>query len=162
MEDLKAYPIEWHFIGPIQSNKCKAIAENFHWVQSLDRLKIAEKLTNYCPKGKILNICVQVNVDMEENKSGILIEDLPNFCDSLGAFTQLKLRGLMAIPKASESFDKQRESFAKLASSFKELKASYPDVDTLSMGMSNDYQIALNEGSTMIRIGTSLFGSRQK
>lgn len=159
---LSAYDIEWHFIGPIQSNKCKTIAQHFHWIQSLDRIKVAEKLNHYCPEGKILNVCVQVNIDQEINKSGILENEILNFCQSLSTFPHLKLRGLMAIPKASESHSEQRQSFAKLAHCFKQLQTQYPSIDTLSMGMSDDYRIALEEGATMIRLGSKLFGARQK
>lgn len=157
---LNKYQIEWHFIGPIQSNKCKAIAEHFQWVQSLDRLKVAEKLAGFCPKEKTLQICIQINIDQEENKSGIPLEEVRHFCAEIKKFPQLNLRGLMAIPKVSESLSEQRQSFAKLAHCFKQLKMDYPEIDTLSMGMSNDYQIALEEGSTMIRLGSKLFGER--
>jgi PLP dependent protein len=162
MLQLRAYDIEWHFIGPIQSNKCKIIAENFHWVQSLDRIKVAEKLNSYCPQGKILNVCVQVNIDQEINKSGMLENEVLNFCQSLKAFPRLKLKGLMAIPKATQNHSEQRQSFAKLARCFKQLQMQHPDIDTLSMGMSVDYHIALEEGATMIRIGSKLFGAREK
>lgn len=159
---LQAYDIEWHFIGPIQSNKCKSIAEHFHWVQSVDRFKIAEKLAKFCPTGKVLQICVQVNIDNDENKSGLPIDEVFDFCKTIKKFPQLCLRGLMAIPQVSENSDEQRKSFAKLANCFKTLQTSFPELDTLSMGMSNDYQIALEEGSTMIRLGSKLFGERTK
>ena len=159
---LSTCDIEWHFIGPIQSNKCKIIAQHFHWVQSLDRIKIAEKLNRYCPEGKVLNVCVQVNIDQEVSKSGILENEIASFCHSLSAFPRLKLRGLMAIPKANESHSEQRQSFAKLTDCFKQLQIQHPSVDTLSMGMSDDYRIALEEGATMIRLGSKLFGARQK
>jgi pyridoxal phosphate enzyme (YggS family) len=159
---LSTFDIEWHFIGPIQSNKCKTIAEHFHWVQSLDRLKIAEKLNSYCPQEKVLNVCVQVNIDQEIHKSGILENDVADFCQSLTAFPRLKLRGLMTIPKATQSHSEQRQSFAKLAQCFKQLKMQHPHIDTLSMGMSHDYRIALEEGATMIRLGSKLFGVRDK
>lgn len=161
MQLLQAYDIEWHFIGPIQSNKCKSIAEHFHWVQSVDRFKIAEKLATYCPAGKILQICVQVNIDQDANKSGLQVNEVIDFCDSIKKFPQLCLRGLMAVPQVSENRDEQRKSFVKLANCFKALQRHYPEIDTLSMGMSNDYQIALEEGASLIRIGSKLFGERK-
>ena len=160
IQTLEDLTIEWHFIGPIQSNKCKAIAESFHWVQSLDRIKVAKKLNDYCPDGKKLHVCIQVNIDREENKSGIYAEDLERFCEQLSPFNNLNLRGLMLIPKARESISEQRQSFAKLHALFTRLQDKYPTIDTLSMGMSKDYDIALEQGSTMIRLGTSLFGTR--
>lgn len=161
MQLLQDYAIEWHFIGPIQSNKCKAIAEHFQWVQSVDRFNIAEKLAKFCPSGKILQICVQVNVDQEVNKSGLQINEVFDFCEAIKNFPQLCLRGLMAIPKVSENSDDQRKSFVKLANCFKELQKHYPTMDTLSMGMSNDYKIALEEGASLIRLGSKLFGERK-
>jgi pyridoxal phosphate enzyme (YggS family) len=159
---LKDLAIEWHFIGPIQSNKCKAIAENFHWVQSLDRIKVVKKLNEHCPREKQLQVCIQVNIDREQNKSGIFVENIEQFCEQLSTLNNVKLRGLMLIPKATENISDQRQSFAKLSALFKHLQNKYPEMDTLSMGMSKDYQIALEQGSTMIRLGTSLFGERKK
>jgi len=160
MDALQTLDIEWHFIGPIQSNKCKTIAERFAWVQSLDRIKIAEKLNQHCPAGKILNVCIQINIDDETQKSGIPVQELNDFCTRLDQFARLRLRGLMVIPKNTESVSEQRQSFANIAKVFKTLQKTYPDIDTLSMGMSNDFEIACEQGSTMIRIGTALFGKR--
>ena len=160
IEELRDLNIEWHFIGPIQSNKCRAIAENFHWAQSLDRISIADKLNKLCPANKTLQVCVQVNVDKEANKSGIYIEELENLCMHIHALPRLELRGLMLIPKATKCISEQRQSFAKIKEQFMLLQKKYAQLDTLCMGMSNDYLIALEEGATMIRIGTALFGKR--
>ena len=160
MDALPATDIEWHFIGPLQSNKCKTIAERFSWVQSLDRLKIAQKLNHYCPANKTLNVCVQVNVDNEIQKAGINTNSVDDFCAELSRFPRLRLRGLMLLPKITESVSEQRQSFANIAHIFKHLQKTYPDIDTLSMGMSDDFEIACEQGSTMIRLGSALFGKR--
>jgi len=158
IQTLSDLAIEWHFIGPIQSNKCKSIAENFAWVQSIDREKVAVKLNSYCPQGKVLQVCIQVNIDNEITKSGINIDQLEPFCQLIRGLENLKLRGLMAIPKKQKNSNKQRQSFAKLASIFRDLQCIFPELDTLSIGMSQDYQIALDEGATLIRLGSHLFG----
>jgi len=153
--------LNWHFIGPIQSNKTRRIAENFDWVQSLDRKKLAHRLNEQRSiKKTALNVCVQVNLSQESSKSGIslesaetlgkLVNDLPNLC----------LRGLMAIPAPEENLDRQRKSFAELALEFYRMRELFPTMDTLSMGMSKDFEAAIAEGSTMVRIGTALFGQR--
>ena len=153
--------LNWHFIGPIQSNKTRRIAENFDWVQSLDRKKLAHRLNEQRSiKKTALNVCVQVNLSQESSKSGIslesaetlgkLVNDLPNLC----------LRGLMAIPAPEENLDRQRKSFAELALEFYRMRELFPTMDTLSMGMSKDFEAAIAEGSTMVRIGTALFGPR--
>ncbi len=154
--------IEWHFIGPIQSNKCKHIAEHFHWVQSLDRLKIAALLNQHCPPHKRLQVCIQVNIDNEAQKAGIAPEALLSFCEALLAFPQLQVRGLMVLPKAGKSIGEQDASFARIAQHFAALQAQFPaqTIDTLSMGMSDDYLAALKHGSTLIRIGSAIFGER--
>lgn len=160
IEQLKDLNIEWHFIGPIQSNKCKAIAENFHWVQSLDRSTIADKLNKHCPNNKILQVCVQINIDQEKDKSGIHERELDEFCAHIQSLPKLQLRGLMLIPKATENISEQKQSFVKMHTHFKSLQKKYSHIDTLSMGMSGDYLIALEEGATMIRLGSALFGKR--
>ncbi len=153
--------IQWHFIGPIQSNKCKAIAEHFDWIQSLDRLEIAEKLNRHCPESKALQVCVQVNLDKEAQKAGIAFEEIETFCKALQQYKHLTLRGLMLIPKAEQKDETLLAGFMKMASCFKNLKKHYPEMDTLSMGMSQDYILALETGATMVRIGSALFGERQ-
>ena len=153
--------ITWHFIGVIQSKKSKKIARMFDWVHTIDRIEIAQSLNNARPKelGK-LNVCVQVNLDREESKSGINLEEVDNFLLEIQNLDNLTVRGLMVIPKPKDN-DRQRLSFKKLKNKFNELKKNYNGLDTLSMGMSADYQEAIAEGSTMIRIGTNLFGPRQ-
>ena len=121
---------------------------------------MADKLNQHCPAGKKLKICVQVNIDNEKQKAGISIEDVDMFCQQLTAFENLELKGLMAIPRPEKSISGQRDSFARLAQKFYSLKTRFESVDTLSMGMSDDYKIALEEGATMIRLGTLVFGER--
>ncbi|MDW3095728.1 MAG: YggS family pyridoxal phosphate-dependent enzyme [Gammaproteobacteria bacterium] len=151
----------WHFIGPIQKNKTKLIAQNFSWVHSIDRESVAVRLNNQRPSTlPALNVCLQINIDNEISKSGIFPEDLLPLARSVEALPNLNLRGLMAIPSATKNFEQQSIAFKKMADLLKDLKEQKLDVDTLSMGMSNDYQAAIACGSTMVRIGTSIFGPR--
>ena len=151
----------WHFIGAIQSRKAKKIASLFDWVQTVDRIKVAKKLNQYRPLGmNKLNVCVQVNPDNEEDKSGIPLSDCNKFISDLAQLERLEVRGLMSIPKATKDFQQQRKVFGRIRSCFEDLKATYPELDTISMGMSGDYEAAILEGSTMIRIGTKIFGER--
>lgn len=153
--------ITWHFIGPIQSNKTRAIAEHFDWVQSLDRIKIARRLNEQRPADRPpLAVCVQINVDEEDTKSGILLDELEAFADELESMAHLQLRGLMAIPKAGQSSEQLGQSFHRMRAAFEGLQRRYPAVDTLSMGMSADMALAIEHGSTMVRVGTALFGAR--
>lgn len=156
--ELGDLDITWHFIGPIQSNKTKAIAAHFDWVHSVDRLKIAERLSAQRPEGlPPLNICLQVNISSEATKSGCLPEELPGLASAIQALPGLRLRGLMAIPEPQDDPARQREPFAQL----RELQASLNlPLDTLSMGMSHDLEAAIAEGATWVRIGTALFGAR--
>ena len=153
--------ITWHFIGAIQSKKSKKIARMFDWVHTIDRIEIAQLLNNARPEelGK-LNVCVQVNLDKEKSKSGINLEEVDDFLWEIQNLDNLTVRGLMAIPKPKDN-ERQKLSFKKIKNKFNELKKNYNELDTLSMGMSADYQEAIAEGSTMIRIGTNLFGPRQ-
>tara|TARA_B110000263_G_scaffold87661_1_gene76600 strand:- start:855 stop:1532 length:678 start_codon:yes stop_codon:yes gene_type:complete len=153
--------ITWHFIGSIQRKKSKKIARLFHWVHTIERIEVAELLNNARPKelGK-LNVCIQINLDNEESKAGINLEEIDAFLLLMQNLKNLKVRGLMVIPKPKEN-DHQRQSFKKLKNKFYELKKNYNELDTLSMGMSADYREAIAEGSTMIRIGTDIFGQRQ-
>ncbi|OHC62389.1 MAG: YggS family pyridoxal phosphate enzyme [Rhodocyclales bacterium RIFCSPLOWO2_02_FULL_63_24] len=150
--------LEWHFIGPLQSNKTRPVAENFSWVHSVDRLKIAERLAAQRPPGLApLQVCIQVNVSAEASKSGCSPEQLAVLAPAVAALPGLKLRGLMAIPEASDDMARQREQFAML----RRLRDSLAlDLDTLSMGMSHDLEAAIMEGSTLLRIGTAIFGER--
>ncbi|WP_029933725.1 YggS family pyridoxal phosphate-dependent enzyme [Thiomicrospira pelophila] len=155
--------LEWHFIGPIQSNKTKPIAEHFNWVQSVDRLKIAQRLSRQRPPElPALNILLQVNISQEDTKSGFSPQELLEQVEQVTQLPNLVLRGLMAIPKAETEFDQQRAALAEMFDLFQQvkLKLRTPDFDTLSMGMSGDLEAAIAEGSTMVRIGTDLFGAR--
>ncbi|MGN8274669.1 YggS family pyridoxal phosphate-dependent enzyme [Pseudomonas sp. SMN5] len=156
--ELGDLPLNWHFIGPIQSNKTRAIAEHFDWVHSVDRLKIAQRLSEQRPEGlPPLNICIQVNVSGEASKSGCTPADLPALADAISALPRLKLRGLMAIPEPTEDRAAQDAAFAKV----QHLQASLAlPLDTLSMGMSHDLESAIAQGATWVRIGTALFGAR--
>lgn len=159
---LKEYKLTWHYIGPIQSNKAAKIAQNFDWVQSLDREKIALKLNeNRGNKHNALNICIQVNLSGESTKSGVAINQAGDLCEIVEKLPNLTLRGLMAIPAPEPDFKLQREKFRELSNKFNGLKKIYASIDVLSMGMSNDYEAAIAEGSTMVRLGTALFGARQ-
>ncbi|MDC8832595.1 YggS family pyridoxal phosphate-dependent enzyme [Alteromonas gilva] len=154
--------IEWHMIGPIQSNKTKIVAEHFDWVQSVDRLKIARRLNEQRPADMPpLNVCIQLNIDEEESKSGITPKDLPDLVEEIVNMPKLTLRGLMAIPANNTSPDAQHKTLATLQTLFNDLASKVDTVDTLSVGMSNDMQAAIEYGSTMVRIGTAIFGARQ-
>ncbi|WP_454846652.1 YggS family pyridoxal phosphate-dependent enzyme [Pseudomonas farris] len=156
--ELADLPLIWHFIGPIQSNKTRAIAEHFDWVHSVDRLKIAQRLSEQRPADlPPLNICIQVNVSGEASKSGCTPADLPALATAIGALPRLKLRGLMAIPEPTDDRAAQDAAFAAVQS----LQASLNlPLDTLSMGMSHDLESAIAMGATWVRIGTALFGAR--
>ena len=156
--DLTDLPLSWHFIGPIQSNKTRAIAEHFAWVHSVDRLKIAQRLSEQRPADlPPLNICIQVNVSGEASKSGCTPADLPALAMAISALPRLKLRGLMAIPEPTEDRAEQDAAFATV----RDLQASLNlGLDTLSMGMSHDLESAIAQGATWVRIGTALFGAR--
>lgn len=154
--------IEWHFIGPLQSNKTRLVAENFDWVQTIDRLKIAQRLNDQGSPFKKLNVCIQVNIDNEDSKAGITAEQLDDLAKAISELPNLALRGLMTIPKANQTEDKQTASFAQMTALFENMQERYPSVDTLSMGMSADMQNAIDNGSTMVRVGTAIFGARNK
>ena len=163
IEQLADLPLNWHFIGPIQSNKTRAIAENFDWVHTVDRLKIAQRLSDQRPAHLApLQVCIQVNISGEESKSGIALEALPALTKQLLALPALKLRGLMAIPAATNDKRAQSEAFARLHTAQIELREFAPGLDTLSMGMSGDMESAIAQGSTLVRIGTDIFGARKK
>lgn len=158
---LAAFDITWHFIGPIQSNKTKPIARHFSWVHSVDSLKIAKRLSEQRPDNlPPLNICLQVNVSEESSKSGIALEDLAELCFQVETLPNLSLRGVMAIPAPFDSFEEQRQPYRRLMLATEALKR--PELSVFSFGMSDDLHAALAEGSTLLRIGTALFGKRQK
>jgi len=153
--------LEWHFIGPLQSNKTKLVAENFDWVHSVDRLKIAERLSDQRPENLTeLDVCLQVNVSGEASKSGVAPGDAPAIAHAIAALPRLRLRGLMAIPEPAASLEEQRVPHRRLRELFETLRADGLELDTLSMGMSADLEAAILEGSTMVRIGTAIFGAR--
>lgn len=163
VKDLSQYPdIEWHFIGPIQSNKTKLIANNCDWVHSIDREKIAIRLSEQrqTSRGK-LNVLIQVNIDAEDSKAGVLLADVPALAELISNTPNLNLRGIMAIPRKSDDLSQQTHAFEQLNDCFVALKAVYKQVDTLSMGMSGDIEAAITHGSTMVRIGTAIFGARE-
>ena len=154
--------IVWHFIGSIQTRKTKKIARLFDWVHTVDSLKIAEKLNEARPSSRgPLNICLQVNIDNEETKSGILKEEIDDFLTNLTALKNIKTRGLMIIPKPRDAVEEQSEIFSDLRLKLDSLKSRFPELDTLSMGMSSDYLVAIHEGATILRIGTGIFGARK-
>ena len=163
IEQLADLPLTWHFIGPIQSNKTRAIAENFDWVHTVDRIKIAQRLSDQRPAHLApLQICIQVNISREESKSGVMLESLPSLAKQILALPALQLRGLMAIPAATDDTNAQNAAFARLHTAQIELREFAPELDTLSMGMSGDMESAIAQGSTLVRIGTDIFGARKK
>lgn len=157
--------IVWHFIGPLQSNKTRQVAEHFDWVHSVDREKIARRLAEQRPADRSpLNICLQVNISDEASKAGVAPEDLDALAEVILALPGLRLRGLMAIPAPSADPAAQRLPFAKLREALEALQARFPEaeLDTLSMGMSDDLEAAVAEGATLVRLGTALFGARPR
>ncbi|AAP95277.1 hypothetical protein RZ60_01610 [[Haemophilus] ducreyi] len=157
----KSKRLEWHFIGPLQSNKTRLVAENFDWLQTLDRLKIAERLNLQRPADLApLNVLIQINISDEASKAGITPQQMMNFAEAINALPHLCLRGLMAIPKPAVDIAQQKAVFQQMQQLFDCLKAEFAQVDTLSMGMSDDMLSAIECGSTMVRIGTAIFGVR--
>ncbi|MGZ5819235.1 MAG: YggS family pyridoxal phosphate-dependent enzyme [Burkholderiaceae bacterium] len=153
--------LQWHFIGPIQSNKTRPIAEHFDWVHSVEREKIAQRLSDQRPSQLApLNICLQVNISGESSKSGIAPQDVLALAQSVAGMPRLKLRGLMAIPEPTEDSGKQHAAFRQLRQLFETCRAQGLMLDTLSMGMSADLEAAIAEGSTMVRVGSAIFGNR--
>ncbi len=153
--------LTWHFIGPIQKNKTKPIAEYFDWVHSIDRAIIAERLNKQRPAHlPPLQTCIQVNIDDEESKSGVSLTQVHDLASSINDLPNITLRGLMTVPSISENEQKQRQSFARLRMKLEELNTFDFSLDTLSMGMSNDLEPAIAEGATIVRVGTAIFGQR--
>ena len=152
----------WHFIGPLQSNKSKLVAEHFDWMHTIERLKIAQRLNDQRPKDMAkLNVLIQVNISQEASKSGVKPEEVADLVKQIVTLPNLNLRGLMAIPEIENDYDKQLNVFTKMQQLLQSLQKDYPFMDTLSMGMSGDMQAAIVAGSTMVRIGTAIFGARQ-
>ncbi len=158
---LPTEQVEWHFIGPIQSNKTRPIAASFAWVHTVERLKIAQRLSEQRPAGlPPLNVCIQVNISGEASKSGATPDELPDLARQVALLPNLKLRGLMAIPEPETDVAKQRAAFARLRKLAEQLRADGLELDTLSMGMSADMEAAIAEGATIVRVGSAIFGSR--
>ena len=153
--------ITWHFIGHLQTNKTRPVAEHFSWVHSVDRLKVARRLSEQRPESLgDLNVCVQVNVDDEASKSGASLDEAADLAAAIVDLPRLRLRGLMCLPAIREDFEEQRQPFRRLRELGDQLRSAGMPIDTLSMGMSDDYRAAIYEGSTIVRIGTAVFGPR--
>ena len=160
---LESLGLEWHFIGPLQSNKTRPVAEIFDWVHAVDRLKIAERLSEQRPENlPALQVCIQVNVSGEQTKSGVSLDEAAALAHRVAALPRIRLRGLMAIPQFVEDFAEQRMAFRRLREAFEKLNKEGLSLDTLSMGMSHDLEAAIAEGATMVRVGTAIFGERNK
>ncbi|WP_342754174.1 YggS family pyridoxal phosphate-dependent enzyme [Pantoea sp. MBD-2R] len=158
---LENSSLTWHFIGPLQSNKSRLVAENFAWCHTIDRLKLATRLNEQRPAAlPPLNVLVQINISDEQSKSGIMLEALPALAEEIAQLPRLRLRGLMAIPAPESDYQRQLAVCQQMAEAFSGLQKSYPSVDTLSLGMSDDMEAAIAAGSTMVRIGTAIFGAR--
>lgn len=155
------YPLEWHFIGPLQSNKSRVVAEHFDWCHSVNSLRLAQRLNDQRPATlSPLNVLVQINISDEASKSGITLSELTSLASQIAQMPRLVLRGLMAIPAPGEDAEQQRAIFAAMYQAFGQLRQRYASVDTLSMGMSDDMVLAIAAGTTMVRIGTAIFGAR--
>jgi pyridoxal phosphate enzyme (YggS family) len=162
IEEIDDNNLEWHFIGRIQSNKIKKIAKYFNWVQTISSEKHARLLNEECQKlEKKLNICVQINIDNEESKAGIMINEIDEFLNNISKYESLSLRGIMAIPSKMNALKENVNSYNILKLKYDKLSNKYKNIDTLSLGMSNDYKLALSKGSNMIRIGSLIFGERK-
>jgi len=158
---LQDLPVQWHFIGPLQSNKTRAVAEGFDWVHSVSSLKIAQRLSAQRPENRSpLSVCLQLNVSAEATKAGVSEAELPPLARAVAALPRLRLRGLMCIPAPVTGFEAQRPAFARLARMRERLAADGLVLDTLSMGMSDDLEAAIAEGATWVRVGTAVFGTR--
>lgn len=159
---LKDEKISWHFVGSVQSNKARDIARHFDWVHSIEKITVAQRLARLRPETlPPLNVCIQVNIEQEPSKSGCRPDLAATLADEIAQLPQLKLRGLMAIPKPTSDKLHQYKTFAELRALFKQLQPRYKDFDTLSAGMSNDFEQAIKAGATLVRIGTRIFGPRR-
>jgi len=161
--ELAALGLQWHFIGPLQSNKTRAVAEVFDWVHSVDRFKIAQRLSEQRPESlPPLQLCLQVNISGEASKSGVAVGEVGLLARQVASLPRVRLRGLMAIPAPSDDFSQQRQAFAQLREIFEQLKRDGVPLDTLSIGMSHDLEAAIAEGASMVRVGSAIFGERSK
>ena len=162
IQALRELGLEWHLIGHLQTNKCREVAEHFDWLQSLDRERLIAPLERFrTGHAQPLQVLIQVNPDGEAGKSGCAPEQIQALAEAVSQAPHLRLRGLMAIPEPTPDLDQRRATFQRLRAWFEQLQARYPQVDTLSMGMSGDFELAVAEGSTMVRVGTALFGRRE-
>ncbi|NQZ05059.1 YggS family pyridoxal phosphate-dependent enzyme [Idiomarina sp.] len=162
IQQLKALDVTWHFIGPLQSNKTKLVAEHFDWVQSIEREKIARRLNEQRPDAlPPLNVLLQVNIDNDPNKSGVQKKDVYALAEFVSQCSHLKLRGIMTILEADTDENQQLNSFAAMRALYEQLQQMHPSVDTLSMGMSGDMRQAIHAGANMVRIGSAIFGQRE-
>jgi pyridoxal phosphate enzyme (YggS family) len=162
MEKCGRADLNWHFIGHLQSNKTRPVAEHFQWVHTVDRLKIARRLSEQRPAhAPALNVCIEVNIDAEDSKSGVAPEDVAALAREIVPLPGIRLRGLMCLPAIRQGFEEQRKPFARLRKLLESLNESGMQLDTLSMGMSADYAAAIHEGATIVRVGTAIFGARE-
>lgn len=160
-ENHPTWDIEWHFIGPLQSNKTRVVAESFAWVHSIERLKIAKRLNDQRPSTMDkLNVLIQVNTSHEESKSGVNLNELAELVDQVSLLPNLNLKGIMSIPEATDDYNEQLAAFEKLNSALKELQIDHPEMSILSMGMSGDIKAAIKANSNILRIGSAIFGER--
>lgn len=159
--ELGDLPLQWHMIGPLQSNKCRDVAERFDWLQTLDRVKLIEPLNRFRPEDALpLNVLIQVNIDDEASKSGCVPDAVLELAKHIAGASRLSLRGLMAIPAPNPDPSRCKNAFRQMRGLYERLHKAYPQVDTLSMGMSEDFTGAIAEGATLVRIGSALFGRR--
>ena len=157
---LKDLKINWHFIGNIQSNKCEEIAKNFDWVHTIDRLKVARLIDKYCPEDKSIKCLIQINIDDEESKSGIRVEEVEIFLKELSSLKKIKICGLMIIPNPNVELSDLQQTFKNIKKLADRLNENYENLTEISMGMSRDFELAIKEGSTIVRLGETIFGAR--
>lgn len=163
IQSLNSYDIEWHFIGRIQSNKIKDIVKLFDWIHTVSSKKHIEMIDRFAGEfKKIINVCIQINIDGEESKTGLNLNQVDHFIGISKDYSNIKIRGIMAIPSKANALDKKEQSYALLSEKFTELRDKFMNFDTLSLGMSNDYKLALAHNANLIRIGTLVFGAREK
>ena len=157
---LKDLKINWHFIGNIQSNKCEEIAKNFDWVHTIDRLKVARLIDKYCPEDKSIKCLIQINIDDEESKSGIRVEEVEIFLKELSSLKKIKICGLMIIPNPNVELSDLQQTFKNIKMLADRLNENYENLTEISMGMSRDFELAIKEGSSIVRLGETIFGAR--
>ena len=159
---LKDLNITWHYVGQIQSKKCKEIAENFEWIHTIDRIKVANLLEKYCPEGKKIKGLIQINIDDEDSKSGINLDELNSFLENISSMKKILICGFMIIPKPEKDIENLKQTFNLTKNLLVKLSQKYKNLSEISMGMSRDYELAIKEGSTIVRLGESIFGARNK